>query len=52
MPMTDLFDVRGKVADVSSGSSGIGAMMAQGEMGNGVKVFFTARKVGRLMAEA
>ena len=46
--MKNLFDVSGKVAVVSGGSSGIGFMMAQGLLENGAKVYITARKVGRL----
>lgn len=52
MPMNALFDVSGKVAVVTGGSSGIGAMMAQGLLENGAKVYITARKVDRLMAKA
>ena len=36
--MKNLFDVSGKVAVVSGGSSGIGFMMAQGLLENGAKV--------------
>jgi len=46
----NLFDVSGKVAVVSGGSSGIGLMMAQGLLENGAKVYITARKVARLEA--
>jgi NAD(P)-dependent dehydrogenase (short-subunit alcohol dehydrogenase family) len=52
MTMKTLFDVSGKVAVVSGGSSGIGAMMARGLLENGVKVYITARKAERLMAMA
>jgi len=52
MTMKSLFDVSGKVAVVSGGSSGIGAMMARGLLENGVKVYITARKVERLEAKA
>lgn len=52
MNMTSLFDVSGKVAVVSGGSSGIGAMMARGLLENGAKVYITARKEERLMAMA
>ncbi len=52
MSMKNLFDISGKVAVVSGGSSGIGAMMAQGLLENGVKVYITARKAERLMAKA
>ena len=50
--MKTLFDVSGKVAVVTGGSSGIGAMMAQGLIENGAKVYITARKEERLMAKA
>ena len=52
MTMKTLFDIRGKVAVVTGGSSGIGAMMARGLIENGVKVYITARKEERLMAKA
>ena len=52
MTMKTLFDVSGKVAVVSGGSSGIGAMMARGLLENGVKVYITARKEEQLMAKA
>jgi NAD(P)-dependent dehydrogenase (short-subunit alcohol dehydrogenase family) len=52
MTMQSLFDVSGKVAVVSGGSSGIGAMMARGLLENGAKVYVTARKAERLMAMA
>lgn len=50
--MKALFDVSGKVAVVTGGSSGIGAMMARGLVENGAKVYITARKVERLMEMA
>ena len=52
MSMTALFDVSGKVAVVTGGSSGIGAMMARGLLENGAKVYITARKAERLEAMA
>ncbi|MEM7780364.1 MAG: glucose 1-dehydrogenase [Pseudomonadota bacterium] len=50
--MQSLFDVTGKVAVVSGGSSGIGAMMARGLLENGAKVYISARKAERLEAKA
>lgn len=52
MSMQSLFDVNGKVAVVTGGSSGIGAMMARGLLENGAKVYITARKAERLAAKA
>ncbi|GAA6133597.1 SDR family oxidoreductase [Oceaniserpentilla sp. 4NH20-0058] len=48
--MKDLFDVAGKVAVITGGSRGIGAMMAQGLLANGAKVYITARKEPELKA--
>ncbi len=50
--MKNLFDVSNKVAIVTGGSSGIGAMMARGLLENGAKVYITARKEERLRAMA
>lgn len=50
--MKNLFDVSGKTAVVTGGSSGIGAMMAKGLLSNGAKVYITARKLERLEAMA
>jgi NAD(P)-dependent dehydrogenase (short-subunit alcohol dehydrogenase family) len=44
MQIADLFDVRGKVAVVTGGSRGIGAMIARGLVTNGVRTYITARK--------
>lgn len=52
MSMKSLFEVSGKVAVVTGGSSGIGAMMARGLLENGAKVYITARKAERLAAKA
>lgn len=42
--MTELFSVRGKVALVTGGSSGIGAMIARGLVEAGATVYITSRK--------
>jgi NAD(P)-dependent dehydrogenase (short-subunit alcohol dehydrogenase family) len=46
--MNNLFDVRGKVAVVTGGSRGIGAMIARGFVENGVRTYITARKEAEL----
>ncbi len=43
-PPGELFDVAGKVAVVTGGSRGIGAMIAAGLVGAGCRVYITARK--------
>ncbi len=43
--MKDLFNVEGKVALVTGGSRGIGAMIAEGFVNNGVKTYITSRKI-------
>lgn len=50
--MKDLFSVKGKVAVVTGGSRGIGAMIARGFVENGVKTYITARKEEELQATA
>ena len=50
--MKNLFDVSGKVAVVTGGSRGIGAMIARGFVENGVKTYITARKEKELHAMA
>ena len=46
--MKSLFDISGKTAIVTGGSSGIGAMIARGFVENGVKTYISARKEERL----
>jgi NAD(P)-dependent dehydrogenase (short-subunit alcohol dehydrogenase family) len=50
--MKNLFDVSGKVAVVTGGSRGIGAMIARGFVENGVKTYITARKEKELRETA
>jgi NAD(P)-dependent dehydrogenase (short-subunit alcohol dehydrogenase family) len=44
MDLQTLFGVSGKVAIVTGGSRGIGAMIARGLVANGVRTYLTARK--------
>lgn len=48
--MQKLFNLQGKVAVVTGGSRGIGAMIARGFVENGVRTYITARKVEELHA--
>jgi NAD(P)-dependent dehydrogenase (short-subunit alcohol dehydrogenase family) len=50
--MKSLFDIAGKTAIVTGGSSGIGAMIARGFVENGVKTYISARKEAPLHAKA
>ncbi|MFY9891616.1 MAG: SDR family oxidoreductase [Streptosporangiaceae bacterium] len=49
---TDLFGIAGKVAVVTGGSRGIGAMIARGLVQAGCRVYITARKAGACDATA
>ncbi|KAH8114189.1 rhamnolipids biosynthesis 3-oxoacyl-reductase [Phellopilus nigrolimitatus] len=48
----NLFDVKGKIALVSGGGSGIGKMIAAALVANGANVYIAARKEGQLKAVA
>ena len=50
--MKNLFDINGKVAVVTGGSRGIGAMIARGFVENGARVYITARNDQELEATA
>ncbi|MEM7105940.1 MAG: SDR family oxidoreductase [Bacteroidota bacterium] len=44
MKISELFDVKGKIAIITGGSRGIGLMIARGYVENGMKVYITSRK--------
>lgn len=50
--MKNLFSLDGKVAVVTGGSRGIGAMIARGYVESGVKTYITSRKLDELQATA
>ena len=50
--MESLFSLTGKVAIVTGGSRGIGAMIARGFLQSGVKTYITSRKLEELQATA
>jgi NAD(P)-dependent dehydrogenase (short-subunit alcohol dehydrogenase family) len=50
MAMTDMFRLDGKVAVVTGGGRGIGAMMARGLLQAGATVYLSSRKKAELDA--
>lgn len=52
MRIDDLFGIEGKTAIVTGGSRGIGYMIAEGLVANGVKTYITSRKTAELTPAA
>ena len=52
MDLTSLFSLEGRVALVTGGSRGIGAMIAEGLLTQGARVYISARKAEAAMATA